>query len=194
MPKQGMTFAFAAIVTALVAAPLVAQAEAEVTDAEVGQAEVAAGQTADPLTASIQEAAMYLRHVYTTAAEQMSEEDYAFEPTPEVRSFGQLLAHVADSSFLFCARATGATPPVTDVESTRTTRADIQKALTESFDYCESAFAAMSDESKASAPRDFMGKPRPALAVLNFRNYHTLLHWGNVITYMRLRGKVPPSP
>lgn len=51
----------------------------------------------------------------------------------------------------------------------------------------------MTDDAKAKIMKEFMGKPLPALAVLNFRTYHSLLHWGNVITYMRLRGKVPPS-
>ncbi|HVF59621.1 MAG TPA: hypothetical protein VNJ70_07425 [Thermoanaerobaculia bacterium] len=48
-------------------------------------------------------------------------------------------------------------------------------------------------EAKAKTMLPFMGKPRPALALLLFRTHHAALHYGNVITYMRLRGKVPPS-
>lgn len=164
--------------TALVATPLLAQTPSD---------------QPDPMLASIQKAARHVRSVFTTAAEQMSEEDYAFKPTPEVRSFGQLLAHVAGTNYWFCSTATGEKAPVTDVETTITTRAEIQKTLAESFEYCERAYAAMSDNAKATAMKQFMGKPLPALAVLNFRTYHSLLHWGNAITYMRLRGKVPPS-
>jgi uncharacterized damage-inducible protein DinB len=51
----------------------------------------------------------------------------------------------------------------------------------------------MADPAKADAMVDFHGRQRPALAVLMFRTNHSLLHYGNVITYMRLRGKVPPS-
>jgi uncharacterized damage-inducible protein DinB len=168
----------AAILTALVATPLVAQTPAV---------------QPDPMIGSIQQAARHVRSVFTTAAEQMSDEDYAFKPTPEVRSFGQLLAHVAGTNYWFCSTATGEKAPVSDVEKNVTTRADIQKTLADSFDYCERAYAAMADDAKAKAMKQFMGKPLPALALLNFRTYHSLLHWGNAITYMRLRGKVPPS-
>jgi len=41
----------------------------------------------------------------------MSDADSAYRPTPEVRSFGQLLAHVTDLNHLFCAAATGEQPP-----------------------------------------------------------------------------------
>jgi hypothetical protein len=51
----------------------------------------------------------------------------------------------------------------------------------------------MSDPASASAIRKFREHPMPALPMLNFRNYHSLLHWGNAITYMRLRGKTPPA-
>jgi uncharacterized damage-inducible protein DinB len=146
----------------------------------------------DPLIASVQDGASYVREMLTKAAEQMSEEDYAFKPTPEVRSFGQLLAHVADADYGFCSAVKGERAPVSAVEKTKTTRADIQKALSEAFAYCAGAYEGMTD-AKAKTMVEFRGKPRPALAVLIFRTYHSLLHYGNVVTYMRLRGKVPPS-
>ena len=139
----------AVILTALVATPLAAQAPPDQPDL---------------LLASIQQGARHVRSVFMTAAEQMSEEDYAFKPTPEVRSFGQLLAHVAGTNYWFCATATGEKAPVSDVEKTITTRAAIQKTLAESFDYCDRAYAAMADDAKANALKQFMGKPLPALA------------------------------
>jgi uncharacterized damage-inducible protein DinB len=146
----------------------------------------------DPLIASVQDGASYVRDMFTKAADRMSEEDYAFKPTPEVRSFGQLLAHVADANYGFCSTIKGEKAPVVAVEKTRTTRADIQKALSESFLYCEGAYTGLTD-AKVKTMVEFRGKPRPAGAVLTFWTYHSLLHYGNVITYMRLRGKVPPS-
>src|SRR5687768_17904021 len=86
------TLGVAAILTALVATPLASQTPAD-------QPEL--------LLASIQQGARHVRSVFTTAAEQMSEDDYAFKPTPEVRSFGQLLAHVAGTNYWFCSTATG---------------------------------------------------------------------------------------
>lgn len=172
------TFGVVSILATLAVTPLLAQTPPE---------------QPDPMILSIQDGARHVRYLFTTAAQQMSEEDYAFKPTPEVRNFGQILAHVAESSYWFCSTAMGEEAPVSDIENTITTKADIQQVLAESLDYCDRAYAAMTDEVRAKTMRDVMGNLRPASAVLNFRIYHSMLHWGNAITYMRLRGKVPPS-
>jgi len=179
MSKMMQTFGVAAMLATLTlaATPLPAQTEP--------------GQP-DPLIKSAVDASGHFKGLFTKAAEQMSEEDYAFKPTPEVRSFGQLLAHVADTNYWFCAAAKGETQPVSGLEKSKTTRADIQKALAESFTYCDGAYADMTD-AKARTMVEFMGEPRPALAVLFFRTHHAASHYGNAVTYMRLRGKVPPS-
>ncbi len=145
----------------------------------------------DPMIDALQDGNGYVRDMFMKAADQMSEEDYAFRPTPEVRSFGQLLAHVAGSNYFFCSTAISERAPVSDVEETMTTREEILEVLSNSFDYCEAAYAAV--DVNADTRIEFMGKQRSPMAVLTFRNYHALLHYGNVITYMRLRGKVPPS-
>lgn len=147
----------------------------------------------DPLVVSMQDGAKHIRAMFTRAADQMSEQDYAFRPTPEVRAFGQLLAHVAESNYTFCAAALGEKSPVANVEKTVTTRAAIQQVLLESFTYCDRAFTAMNDAAAAHRLMNFHGTQRTASTLLNFRNYHSLLHWGNAITYMRLRGRIPPS-
>jgi uncharacterized damage-inducible protein DinB len=147
----------------------------------------------DLMVATMTMGANHIKTMFTIAADSMSEADYAFKPTPEIRSFGQLLAHVADSNYLFCASAVGEPRPVEGLEKSKTTRSEIRQALAESQAYCDRAFAAMTDEKTARTMRPFRTAQLPALAVLNFRNYHALLHWGNAITYMRLRGKVPPT-
>lgn len=148
--------------------------------------------SADPGLMAAQLASMNVQPWLTKAAEQMSEADYAFRPTPEVRTYGQLLAHVADVNYLFCASAASVEQPVRDVEKTKTSRGDIQQAVAASFAFCDTVYAGMT-EAAARKPVKLMGTPMPALAVLLFRTHHLSLHYGNVATYMRMRGKVPPS-
>lgn len=147
----------------------------------------------DPLVQSMQAGALHIRAMFTQSVPQMSDADFAFKPTPEVRSFGQLLAHVAQTNYWFCAAALGEKQPETDIEKNKTTRADIVRSLDESFTYCARAYAAINDPAAARRAVTFHGEPNTAGALLNFRNYHALLHWGNAITYMRVRGKVPPT-
>ena len=75
----------------------------------------------------------------TKSAEQMKEEDYAFKPVDSVRSFGAILGHVANANFMICSMASGAENPMkgTDIEKTKTAKADLQKALAESFAFCD---------------------------------------------------------
>lgn len=128
----------------------------------------------------------------TKAASQMDEADYAFKPTADVRSFGQVIAHIADQNYIFCSAAKGEAAPARDIEKSRTSRDEILPALGESMRYCDDVYAATSDE-RARTTIKFMSTPMPVAAVLLFRTHHNSLHDGNIVTYMRLRGKVPPS-
>lgn len=167
----------AAVLTALSAGSLGAQA---------------APAEPDPLNAAVRMGNDFLQRQLSIATSRMSEEDYAFRPTPEVRTFGQIIAHIADNNYSFCAVANGdSLPPVRAIEKTRTTKAEIERALTESDAYCSDILAGMTDE-KARTMVQFGRSRHPAMAVLMFKSLHNSLHYGNVITYMRLRGKVPP--
>jgi len=176
MQRRNITLAIATAVTIVMAAPLDAQKP---------------GSQPDPLIAAVGMGNAYVQHQLTLVAGAMSEEDYAFKPTPEVRSFGQLLAHIADSNYLFCSEASDEDRPARGVEKTKIKKADIDKALTDSFTYCGQVYAAMT-EAKARTIVQFGNQPLPALAVLIFKTVHNAQHYGNVTTYMRLLGKVPP--
>src|SRR5512144_1283390 len=74
-----------------------------------------------------------VKDIAVRAAEKLPEEDYSFKPSPDVRSFGQLVGHVADANFFFAAMAFGEKPAPRDIEKTKTSKADLVAALKESF-------------------------------------------------------------
>jgi uncharacterized damage-inducible protein DinB len=127
----------------------------------------------------------------TRSAEQMPEADFAFKPTPEVRSFGQLLGHIANSGYMFCSSALGETAPTKPDAETLTSKAQLVAALNESFAYCDRAYA-MAD-ARAGEPLTVFGRPATRLYALEFNMGHDFEHYGNIVTYMRLKGLVPPS-
>lgn len=132
-----------------------------------------------------------VRGYITAAAEQMPEADYAFKPTPEVRSFGQLLGHVANAGYAFCAGATGEQgPTVADAEKLAS-KAEIVAALHASFAFCDKAH--QMDPMKGGEAVDFFGQQHTRLSVLAFNMGHDFEHYGNMVTYLRLKGMVPPS-
>lgn len=140
------------------------------------------------------------RHLYglgkdfiTRAAEQMPEEHYAFRPVETVRTFGQLIGHVANAQYLFCSSALGGeNPNRTNIEETATTKADLVAALASAFEYCDRAYNSLSD-AQASEIVTFFGADRPKMFTLNFNAAHNMEHYGNMVTYMRINGLVPPS-
>jgi len=131
----------------------------------------------------------YYEQIIVTAAVQIPEEYYSFRPTPEVRSLGELLAHIAISNFEMVAIAKDESDPVLEITLTKP---EIIKALKKSFEYLLEARKNMTKAEKEKLVQ-FMGLMQPAGGVLDSSVLHSLIHYGNVIVYMRLKGLVPPS-
>jgi uncharacterized damage-inducible protein DinB len=126
------------------------------------------------------------------SAVDVPENLYSFKPTPEVRSFGELLGHVAGSEKMFCAIALGEKPPAEDaVEKTAKTKAALIAALEGAETFCARAYG---QTDKATEPMvDLFGQQRSRLFVLLENATHDNEHYGNIVTYMRLNKMVPPS-
>ena len=157
-----------------------------------------AGQTAKAGTASnpaVSTARMLWEQpteYITTVAQELPESTYAYRPTPEVRTFGQLIGHVAGAQYLFCAAALGEPPrQEDDIEKTRTRKADLVAALKASTQYCAKAYA-QSDRNAQQTTKLF-GQQRTRLYALGLNANHNAEHYGNLVTYLRLNGIVPPS-
>src|SRR4029077_20385851 len=71
------------------------------------------------------------------SAEKMPEENYNFKPVDTVRSYGQIVEHVADAQYLFCSLALGEKNPAPNIEHTKTSKADLIAALNTAFAYCD---------------------------------------------------------
>jgi len=160
----------------------------------VGLAQDPAKPAPPPITASAG-----LKNLHTTvrgyiiaAAEAMPEEHYAFKPTPDVRSFGELLGHIANANYNFCAGPKKTpSPNKANLEKTATTKAALVTAVKESFAFCDSAYE-IADAGLTEMIK--MGQREVGAAYpLTFNVAHNFEHYGNIVTYMRLKGLVPPS-
>jgi uncharacterized damage-inducible protein DinB len=130
------------------------------------------------------------------SADQMSDADYSFKPTDSVRTFGQILAHLAGASYVYCSSARGEKTPheEDDFEKTATTKAQIVKVLTDSMTYCDAAYTSLTDRTAAElVPMAFGGKDAARASALIRNVGHYQEHYGNLVTYFRIKGMVPPS-
>jgi len=129
----------------------------------------------------------------TRAAEKMPEENYSFKATPDVRSFGQLVGHVADANYMFCSKAAGEdNPNKGSIEKTKTSKADLVAAVKDAVAYCTKSFDSMTD-AKGSEMMQLFSFHLAKLTILSLNTAHTNEHYGNMVTYMRLKGIVPPT-
>jgi uncharacterized damage-inducible protein DinB len=134
------------------------------------------------------------------AAEVMPESGYSVKVDPDVRSFGQQVAHIADANYLFASSCLGEPNPfpgVTPVEpgileTSKVTKGDILAVLKSSFAYCDGAFNSASDITLAETV-PFRKDTVPKAFLLNLAFLHTAEHYGAMTLYLRSQGIIPPS-
>ena len=148
----------------------------------------------NPYTNFTKEAYEGIQGILLRSAEKVPEEYYSFKPTDAVRSYGQILGHVADAQYYFCSKVLGEKNPAPKIEQTKTSKADLIAALKEAFAYCGKAYDGMTDASGAQLiPLFGDDDDTPKLGVLTVNNLHSVEHYGNLVTYMRLKNIVPPT-
>ena len=134
----------------------------------------------------------------TKAADQFPEDKYGWSPTPEVRTWAGLMGHLTDDNNGACFLMAGETaaparfdnggkptPAAKDLK-----KADIVKALGESFVRCDKAFDALTEANMAERNGT---SSRSKFGAMFYNTQHINEHYGNIVTYMRLQGLVPPS-
>ena len=129
------------------------------------------------------------------AAEKMPDGHYAFRPTPEVRTFAELVGHAVDGHYLVCSMSLGEKSPNADMqfhEKNTRTKAALVRALTESAEYCDRAHAQLSGPRGAEMI-DWFGAKHPRVTTLFFNTGHDWETYGTIVAYLRLKGIVPPS-
>jgi uncharacterized damage-inducible protein DinB len=151
-----------------------------------------AAPPANPITLSEKGLYSFISDAVIRAAEKMPEENYSFKPTPDVRSFGELVGHVADANYMFCSQASGEANPMKGLEKTKTSKADLVAAIKGAVAYCNKTFDSMSD-AKGSQMVKLFNFNLAKLTLLSLNTAHTDEHYGNMVTYLRLKGIVPPT-
>jgi uncharacterized damage-inducible protein DinB len=172
----------------LAAVPAAALAQ----ESKAASARTSAVAPSNPIAASQSKIYTLLSGVVVAAAEKMPEANYSFKPTPDVRSFGQLVGHLADSQYYFCSRVSGESQPPGSAEKDKTAKEDLVAALKEAVGYCAKVYAAMTD-ARGGEMIKFMNFDMAKLTVLSANFAHDYEHYGNMSTYMRMKGIIPPT-
>jgi len=162
--------------------------------ASAQQAPAAGGGQTIGLASGLQRAYAGIKANLTEAAEKLADADYTYRPSPEIRPYGGQFAHTANSQFNACAAAKGEPNPngTANLEQTKTTRADIVKALNDSFAYCDPVFAALTDQSALELVRQGQNQVARGSVLANLIA-HSNEEYGVITVYLRTKNLVPPS-
>jgi uncharacterized damage-inducible protein DinB len=163
-------------------------ADAQTTDSGLGEiASRSMAAVANGMHASI-------RQNLAEAAASMPANE--FKPTPQVRSFGELVGHVATANYYFCSQAKGQKSPSTVNYEQASGKAALVKAMNDSLAYCDGVYSATTDtnfNAPVQTPGPGGARETTRGAVLVFNTAHNNEHYGNLVVYLRLKGLVPPS-
>ena len=163
-------------------------------------AEVSAQTPRPPQTMAmfLQEQYATLKRNLTGSAEKMPAEHFMFRPTPDVRTYAELFAHTIDTQYFYCNAVKGGASPIAgkNLEKSVIDKAGVIQMVKDGFAYCDDLFANLTDEKVAAmiamgtAPntRQAASGTRLTMVVV-----HGNEHYGNIVTYMRIKGIVPPS-
>src|SRR5437879_7044524 len=160
----------------------------------------AQNQPQPSFTAFLKNLYMGNRNEISRSAAKFPEEFYGMRPGPqtEVRTFGQLVGHLAEFNYLWCSEAKGEKNPMEgkDLEKL-TSKADLNTALSDAFAYCDSVYNSMTDASGQEVieitQEDGRKRRIKRLSLLLLNYGHNEHHYGNLITYMRMKSIVPAS-
>jgi len=156
------------------------------------QAAQSAATPANASVTAVRDIWQMMTNYVTRSAEMMPEEKYSYRPTPDVRTFGELIGHVAGAQHMICAIALGEQPPAEDaVEKSAKTKAALIEALKASTAFCDKAFSQSDADARTTA--NLFGRDVTRFHALVLNATHNGEHYGNLVTYLRINGMVPPS-
>jgi hypothetical protein len=150
----------------------------------------AAAYAQNPFSADAKMNYTGIKNTLLKAADKMPEADYSFKTVPAVRTYGEMIGHIADIQMMLCGMVKG--EQAKPVSSGKTSKADLTAALKASFDYCDAVYNSMDDKSGAQSIKMF-GRDMTKLGVLNFNISHDNEMYGNLVAFLRIKGIVPPS-
>ncbi len=153
-----------------------------------------------PITTSIKASNDEMKDYIMRSAQMVTDKDYEFRPqgvAQDVRNYGQILGHIANVNYAYCGFSMGVADakesgPKGENFEKITSKVEMQKALAASFAYCDKAYNQTNDHNGGETVKAF-GSDTTRLGALAANNGHMSEHYGNLVTYLRAMGKVPPS-
>ncbi len=144
----------------------------------------------NPFSAETKQQYESIKADLSAAADTMPAADYSFRPVAEVRSYAEIMMHIADVQFILCGLAKGeqkqGRPPADS------SKAAVTAYLKSSLDYCSQVYNSMTDLAGAVKVK-FLSRQLTKLGLLNYNLAHDSEMYGTAAAYLWMKRLVPPS-
>ena len=144
----------------------------------------------NPFSADARQTYAMIKDSLLKAADKMPADAYSFRTVPQVRTFAEMIAHVADGQIRMCGVVKGENP--TANAGSKSTKPELVAALKASFDYCDPVYEKMTDAAGAAKVR-WARWDMSKLGLLNWNISHDNEMYGIIGAFLRIKGIVPPS-
>jgi len=146
-------------------------------------------QNLSPVVTEVKQGYESVKNNLTKSAEKVPDEDYSFKPTPEIRSFAEVMGHVVAAQTHTCGAITGAQ---SSAHPKLETKAEIVSALKDAFAECDKAYDSLTEANATEMVKTGRGE-RTRIGALIGNTTHDVEQYAILSVYMRLKGIVPPS-
>lgn len=127
------------------------------------------------------------------AIEEMPAAKFGFKPTPAQMSVADIAGHLAEGNDYLCSAISGEAAPKRAELPKGAAKEALVARLKETFQFCETALAKVSD-SDLSAEVPFFGGRKVTRAQAMFVTAEDWAdHYSQLATYLRLNGLLPPT-
>ena len=149
--------------------------------------------TPNPITSFIKQQVVRYGQLQVAAAELMPADKYGYRSTPETRTFGQLVLHIAQFNHNMCARISGMTAP--DIKDLKDTdgKDRLVAAVKGSFDFCTSALNGLDDSTLGQSAGKMGPNTLTRGSAIMILGEDWFDHYGTMAIYLRVNGIAPPS-
>lgn len=155
------------------------------------QAQSTGDSAANPLSTAVRHSYDSDKRNLLETAQKVPEDDYSFRPTPDIRTFAEVLNHIASSQMHTCSTVLGSSMRYSS-PANNASKDNVMAALKASFEECDRAYNSLTDATGMQTISSYRGKV-PKLAALMMNNEHDSEEYGVLTVYMRLKDIVPPS-
>ncbi len=149
-------------------------------------------QKKNPVTTVIKEILPRQAKNLQAAVETMPADKFSFKPTPAQMTFGHLVAHMIDSNYYLCAKASDIAQPKVD-KPKEADKDALVAALKASFDFCTTSLAKVDDSKLGDTIQAYGGREVPRAWSLIALTNDWADHYSAAATYLRLNGLLPPT-